>query len=167
MNKANNQQKLKKIKKKNIKLFLEENEKDEDKIIIKEKSIIRSFSPKEKSAILKDKMYKSFRSWNNQLLKNILPKNIKNYYEYQEQKEIDINTNNSHFNETKVMYFRNEGYKTLSCINNDKNKYLGKYKKLKMMMLNKDKKNYNDNTIITSYKDKNSIHHLSRSTLVC
>jgi hypothetical protein len=159
-------QKLKyprKIKKKNIRLYLEENEKDEDKIIFKDRSLFTLFSPKEKHKYKDKKKIKSFRCWNNQLLKSLLPENIKNYYEYHKpQKEVK---NVSKLKRTKVMYFRNDGYKTISSIINKKINSSEKHKKLKIMMLNKDKEKNGDNSN-TINNDKSTKRKLSRSTLV-
>ena len=126
-------------KKSKIKLMKDVKEKDEDKINFKDSSL---------------------------LLKNILPQNIKNFNEYNYQ-NID-NNNKCEFNFGKkrkqVGYYRNNEYQTLNSVNNNnKNKtkydFEGNYKKINMILVNKDK---HDN----KYKIKTN-KKLARSSSFC
>ena len=63
------------------------------------------------------------------------------------------------------MYFRNVGHKNISSIINKKINSSGKHKKLKKLILNKDKEKDRDNSN-TINNDKSSKRKLSRSTLV-
>ena len=156
-------------RKSKIKLMKDVKEKDEDKINFKESSLFSLFfGNKYKNGIEKNirkNKIKSIESWDNNLLKNILPQNIKNYNEYNYQ-NID-NNNNCEFNfrkkRNKVGYYRNNEYQTLNSFNNNKNKtkydFEGNYKKINMILVNKDK---HDN----KYKIKKN-KKLERSSSIC
>lgn len=119
-------------KKTKIKLIKEIKEKDEDKINFKETSLFSLFfgnNKKEKEqndikTCIRKNNLKSIESWDNNLLKNILPQNIKNYYDYK---------SNSKFKRSKAGYNRNKAYQTLISVNNIRNKtrydFEGKIKK--------------------------------------
>ena len=156
-------------KKSKIKLMKDVKEKDEDKINFKDSSLFSLFfGNKYKNGIkknIKKKNIKTIESWDNNLLKNILPQNIKNYNEYNYQ-NID-NNNKCEFNFGKkrkqVGYYRNNEYQTLNSVNNNKNKtkydFEGNYKKINMILVNKDK---HDN----KYKIKTN-KKLARSSSFC
>ena len=144
----------KKTKIKLIKEIKEIKEKDEDKINFKETSLFSLFfgnnykKKKEKKDIktyIRKNNINSIESWDNNLLKNILPQNIKNYYEYNIKDEKNKNESHSNIKNNKVGYYRNNAYQTLNSVNNLRNKtrydFEGKYKKINMILLNKDKKN--------------------------
>ena len=135
-----------------IKLIKEKKKKDEDKINFKETSLFSLFFgnsniKKEKNEIktCNRKNIKSIESWDNNLLKNILPQNIKNYYEYKNRNEKNRNESNSKDRNGKVGHYRNNIYQTLNSLNNLRNKtrydFEGKYKKINMILLNKNKQN--------------------------
>ena len=139
-------------KKTKIKLIKEIKEKDEDKINFKETSLFSLFFgnskiKKEKNEIktCNRKNIKSIESWDNNLLKNILPQNIKNYYEYKNRNEKNRNESNSKDRNSNVGHYRNNIYQTLNSLNNLRNKtrydFEGKYKKINMILLNKNKQN--------------------------
>ena len=116
-------------KKTKIKLIKEIKEKDEDKINFKETSLFSLFFgnskiKKEKNEIktCNRKNIKSIESWDNNLLKNILPQNIKNYYEYKNRNEKNRNESNSKDRNSKVGHYRNNIYQTLNSLNNLRNK---------------------------------------------
>ena len=139
------------IKKQNpkiVKIIKEDNKKDidEDKINEKESSLLfllleNKKKPKEQKDIKSSRVNKKncIESWDNNLLKNILPKNIKEYHH--ENKNIQF------------VFHRNKGYKVLNSNNSiNKTRYdiENKYKKFKNFLLNKNKR---DNKIeIKSFK---------------
>ena len=107
----------------------------------KEKNEIKTSIRKRKKRNLK-----CIESWDNNLLKNILPQNItnrnKNEYNYQ-NKENNNYENNYKIKRIKGAYYRNNEYKTLNSVYNIKNKtkcdFAGKYKKLNNISLNTNK----------------------------
>ena len=111
-------------------------EQDEDKI--KEGSLFTMFLSNKKNFLFKDKREKSFGSWNNKLLKNILPKKIKNYNEYKDQEESKNNI------------------KLLNSLNNKKeilnNICKEKFKKIKLKKLKNDRYNNDGNNSNNSIK---------------
>ena len=154
-----------KIKKKcNIRMYNKEKEKekekekDEDKINLKESSLYsllfgnnKEIKEKNeiKTSIRKKRNLKCIESWDNNLLKNILPQNItnrnKNEYYYQ-NKENNNYENNYKIKRIKGAYYRNNEFKTLNSVYNIKNKtkfdFAGKYKKLNNISLNRNKYNF-------------------------
>ena len=151
-------------------------EKDEDKIHFKESSLFSLFFNNKNKDKNKDKNnnktkydirnrnIKSIESWDNNLLKNILPSNIKNYYDYKYQNL--INNNNYELNsnkKNKVKYYRNNGCQTINSIytirNATKYDFDGKYKKINKILLNKEKQDI-------KYKIKKN-KKLTRSSSIC
>ena len=159
-------------KKKKIKESYDEKEKDEDKINIKDVSLFTLFFGKsnkgnkcEKTPISNmKKNINSSESWDNKLLKKILPKNIKNYYEYKYQNEVNYCRNSKLKKIKKASYFRNNAYKTLKSMSNKRGKtnynFNEKFRKINMLFLNKGKQK--DNNIAIK-----SMRKLSRSSSIC
>ena len=133
----NNNNNIKNIKATKIKLIKGENKKDvdEDKINVKENSLLSLLlgnNKKKKEIIIsRSKNIKNYYdSWDNNILKTILPQNIKYFSK---------NTNN------KFISHRNRGYKAVNSMNYTKNKtrydYEDKYKKINSLLVNRNKKN--------------------------
>ena len=150
----NSRQKMK------LKLLNEERDEDEDKTNLKDESLYSLFFHKDnknenKKENLEEKNIikniKRMKCWNNNLLKDILPQNIKNFFEYKSQKVLqNDNCNNNTFRKMRGVHHRNNRLKTLLSINDktDKSKYnFGdsgeKYKKINYILLNRQKKNNN------------------------
>ena len=140
-----------------LKLSNEEKDEDEDKTNLKEESLYSLFFHKDnknehKKENLEEKNIiknmKRMKCWNNNILKDILPQNIKNYFEYKSQKVLqNDNCNNNTFRKIRGVHHRNNRLKTLLSVNDktDKSKYnFGdsgeKYKKINYIMLNRQKK---------------------------
>ena len=173
-NDMNNKTKLPaNIKKKSkIKLIKDVREKDEDKINFKESPLFSLFfanknnnNKNEIKKNMKNKNIKSIESWDNNLLKNILPQNIKNYNEYDFQNIKNNNNCELYPNKKKnsVGYYRNCKYQTFNSVNNNRNKtkydFKGKFKKINMILINKGKHD-NENKIKTNNK-------IARSSSFC
>mgnify|MGYP006873074757 CR=1 FL=1 len=152
---VNSRQKMK------LKLLNEEKEIDEDKTNLKEETLYSLFfhndnkNENKKENIEEQNIIKNIKRmkcWDNNVLKDILPQNIKNYFEFKSQKVLqNDNYNNNTFRKIRGIYHRNNNrLKTLLSVNDktDKLKYnFGdsgeKYKKINNILLNKQKKNYN------------------------
>ena len=127
---------IKNIKATKIKLIKGENKKDvdEDKINVKENSLLSLLlgNNKKKKEIMisrSNNIKNYYDSWDNNILKTILPQNIKYFSK---------NTNN------KFISYRNRGYKVVNSMNYTKNKTrydFDKYKKINNLLLNRNKKN--------------------------
>jgi hypothetical protein len=142
-----------------LKLLNEEKEEDEDKTNLKDESLYSLFFHKDKNEKKKEnceekniiKNIKRMKCWNNNILKDILPQNIKNYFEYKSQKVLqNDNCNNNTFRKISGIHHRNNRLKTLLSVNDktDKSKYnFGdsgeKYKKINNILLKRQKKNNN------------------------
>ena len=147
---VNSRQKMK------LKLLNEEKDEDEDKTNLKDESLYSLFFHKDKNEKKENfeekniiKNIKRMKCWNNNILKDILPQNIKNYFEYKSQKLLqNDNCNNNTFRKISGIYHRNNRLKTLVNDKTDKSKYnFGdsgeKYKKINNILLNRQKKNNN------------------------
>ena len=139
-----------------LKLLNEEKDEDEDKTNLKDESLYSLFFHKDKNEKKENfeekniiKNIKRMKCWNNNILKDILPQNIKNYFEYKSQKLLqNDNCNNNTFRKISGIYHRNNRLKTLVNDKTDKSKYnFGdsgeKYKKINNILLNRQKKNNN------------------------
>ena len=148
---VNSRQKMK------LKLLNEEKDEDEDKTNLKDESLYSLFFHKDKNEKKENfeekniiKNIKRMKCWNNNILKDILPQNIKNYFEYKSQKLLqNDNCNNNTFRKISGIYHRNNRLKTLVNDKTDKSKYnFGdsgeKYKKINNILLNRQKKSNNN-----------------------
>lgn len=154
---VNSRQKIK------LKLLNEEKDEDEDKTNLKDESLYSLFFHKDNNNKNKKENFeekniikniKRMKCWNNNVLKDILPENIKNYFEYKSQKMLqNDNCNYNTFRKIRAIHLRNNRLKTLLSVNDktdkSKSKYnFGdsgeKYKKINNILLNRQKKNNNN-----------------------
>ena len=142
-----------------LKFLKEEKEVDEDKTNLKDESLYSLFFHNDDKENKKEnleekniiKNIKRMKCWNNNILKDILPQNIQNYFEYKSHKVLqNDNCNNNTFRKIRGIHHRNNRLKTLISVNDKtvKSKYnFGdsgeKYKKINNILLNKQKKNSN------------------------
>lgn len=148
------------VRKKSKKLFLKgkDSPKDEDKTRLKDGSLYTIFFGKKQKLLFKnkEKVLKSFGSWNNKLLKNLLPQRIKNYDEYPEYLRQRIQKTKEELSSVNAMLIQNYDFKTLSSVSSNYKRYENnsttKYRRIKIIMLNKDKPKRNDHDNDNDYK---------------
>ena len=140
----------------------EKNEDDEDKTNLKEFSLFSLFIGKKKDKIqnkikyMRNDKKKLIECWDNNLLKNVLPKNIKNHYELNNLKSSETNNKDNSFgSKNGDSFYQNKGMNILNTLNinpgyNNLNRYKYQYKY--KFQQDKKERGFRNNYYLLNYK---------------